>query len=80
MALANTLSALQAGVVIFDASVGGLGGCPFMPKAAGNVATERLLFMLHEIGIETGIDYDALLKAAAFAKSLKQPDTKEDTA
>ena len=80
MALANTLSALQAGVAIFDASVGGLGGCPFMPKAAGNVATERLLFMLHEMGIETGIDYDALLKAAAFAKSLKQPDTKEDTA
>ncbi len=80
MALANTLSALQAGVAIFDASVGGLGGCPFMPKAAGNVATERLLFMLHEMGIETGIDYDALLKAAAFAKSLKQPDIKEDTA
>ncbi|MFQ5684934.1 MAG: hydroxymethylglutaryl-CoA lyase [Candidatus Binatia bacterium] len=80
MALANTVSALQAGVAIFDASVGGLGGCPFMPKAAGNVATEKLLFMLHEMGIETGIDNDGLLKAAAFAKSLKHSDTKEDTA
>ncbi|MFQ5960843.1 MAG: hydroxymethylglutaryl-CoA lyase, partial [Candidatus Methylomirabilales bacterium] len=80
MALANTVSALQAGVTIFDASVGGLGGCPFMPNAAGNVATEKLLFMLHEMGIETGIDYDGLLTAAAFAKSLKQSDAVENTA
>ncbi len=79
MALANTVSALQAGVTIFDASVGGLGGCPFMPNAAGNVATEKLLFMLHEMGIETGINYDRLLKAAEFAKSLKQPDAVKNT-
>jgi hydroxymethylglutaryl-CoA lyase len=70
MALANSLAGLQAGVGIFDASVGGLGGCPFAPRAAGNVATEKLVFMLHEMGIRTGIDYDGLLKAAEFAQGL----------
>ena len=74
MALANTFAALQAGVTIFDASVGGLGGCPFTPKGAGNVATEKLLFMMHEMSIETGIDYDGLLKVAGFAQTLKQPE------
>ncbi|MCZ6624280.1 MAG: hydroxymethylglutaryl-CoA lyase [Deltaproteobacteria bacterium] len=74
MALANTFAALQAGVTIFDASVGGLGGCPFTPNGAGNVATEKLLFMMHEMSIETGIDYDGLLKVAGFAQTLKQPE------
>ncbi|MFQ5849533.1 MAG: hydroxymethylglutaryl-CoA lyase [Candidatus Binatia bacterium] len=73
MALANILAALQTGVEIFDASVGGLGGCPFTPKAAGNVATEKLLLMLHDMAIETGIDYGGLLKVAGFAQSLKHP-------
>jgi len=71
LALANTLAALQAGVDIYDASVGGLGGCPFTPKGAGNAATERLVFMFHVMGVETGIDYDALLEVAEFASSLK---------
>lgn len=70
LALANALAALQTGVEIYDASVGGLGGCPFTPQGAGNVATERLVFMLHEMGIETGIDYDALLEVAEFSQSL----------
>lgn len=61
LALANVMAALQAGVTRFDASVGGLGGCPFAPGAAGNVATEDVVFMLHEMGIETGIDVSALL-------------------
>jgi hydroxymethylglutaryl-CoA lyase len=71
LALANALAALLAGVDIYDASIGGLGGCPFTPKGAGNVATERLVFMMHEMGIETGVDYHALLEVAAVAGSLK---------
>jgi len=70
MALANAYAALQAGISIFDASVGGLGGCPFSPGAAGNVATEKLVFMLHEMGIETGINYERLLECAQVAKAL----------
>jgi hydroxymethylglutaryl-CoA lyase len=73
LALANALAALQAGVDIYDASVGGLGGCPFTPKGAGNAATERLVFMLHEMGIETGIDYSALMEVAHFARRLSPP-------
>ncbi|MGV3464189.1 MAG: hydroxymethylglutaryl-CoA lyase [Heyndrickxia sp.] len=61
LALANVVAALHAGVTRFDASVGGLGGCPFAPGAAGNVATEDIVFMLHEMGIETGLDVPALL-------------------
>jgi hydroxymethylglutaryl-CoA lyase len=72
LALANALAALQAGVDIYDASVGGLGGCPFTPTGAGNAATERLVFMLHEMGVETGIDYAALQEVAEFAGGLKQ--------
>ncbi|MBI3949672.1 MAG: hydroxymethylglutaryl-CoA lyase [Acidobacteria bacterium] len=75
LALANALAAVQAGVRIFDASVGGLGGCPFTPKGAGNVATERLVFMFHEMGIQTGIDYNGLLEVSEFARSLKQPES-----
>lgn len=64
MALANVVAGMQAGVTRFDASVGGLGGCPYAPGAAGNVATEDLVNMLHEMGIETGIDLDSLIAVA----------------
>lgn len=72
LGLANALAALQAGIDIFDTSVGGLGGCPFAPNGAGNAATEKLVFMLHEMGVETGINYQRLLEVAEFAKSLKK--------
>jgi hydroxymethylglutaryl-CoA lyase/(R)-citramalyl-CoA lyase len=58
---ANAYSALEAGATLLDASVGGLGGCPFAPKATGNVATEDLVYMLEGDGIETGVDLDALI-------------------
>lgn len=61
LALANVVAALDAGIRTFDASIGGLGGCPFAPGAAGNVATEDLVYMLSEMGIETGIDLERLL-------------------
>ncbi len=54
------------GVHVFDASVSGLGGCPYAPGAAGNVATEDLLYMLNGMGIETGVDLDRLIAAGAF--------------
>lgn len=62
MAVANVLAAWQAGVGSFDASFGGLGGCPFAPGASGNVATEELVYMFDAMGISTGIDMDALLQ------------------
>ncbi len=65
-ALANTLTALQLGVAQFDTSAGGLGGCPFAPGATGNGATEDLLYVLHGMGIETGIDLDRLRAASRF--------------
>ena len=63
-ALANVLAALEAGITTFDASAGGLGGCPFAPGAAGNLSTEDLLYMLHGLGIETGVDLDAVVRAS----------------
>jgi hydroxymethylglutaryl-CoA lyase/(R)-citramalyl-CoA lyase len=57
----NALAALEAGATLFDASVGGLGGCPFAPKATGNIATEDLVYLLEGEGVETGIDVDALV-------------------
>ncbi len=65
-ALANVLSAMQAGICRFDASVAGLGGCPYAPGATGNIATEDLVHLLHEMGIETGIDLPKLTEAARF--------------
>ena len=65
-ALANIYACLELGVHIFDASVAGLGGCPYAKGATGNVATEDVVFMLHGLGIETGIDLDALVDAGAF--------------
>lgn len=69
-ALANILTALELGVTEFDASVGGLGGCPYAPGASGNVATEEVVHMLHDMGIDTGIDLAALLEAAALAQEI----------
>jgi hydroxymethylglutaryl-CoA lyase len=69
-ALANVLTALELGITEFDASVGGLGGCPYAPGATGNVATEEVVHMLHDMGIDTGIDLDALLEAAALAEQI----------
>jgi len=65
-ALSNTLAALQLGVWNFQSSVAGLGGCPYAKGATGNVATEDLVWMLHGMGIETGIDLDALVDAGAW--------------
>jgi hydroxymethylglutaryl-CoA lyase len=66
--LANVLAALELGVADFDASVGGLGGCPYALGASGNIATEELVHMAEDMGIETGISLDALLEAAAEAE------------
>jgi len=65
-ALANILAALESGVATIDSSVAGLGGCPFAPGAAGNVASEDVLYMLNGLGIETGVDLDALVAAGQF--------------
>ncbi|WP_251551673.1 hydroxymethylglutaryl-CoA lyase [Neobacillus muris] len=70
MGQANVLAALQAGVRQFDASIGGLGGCPFAPGAAGNVATEDVVFMMNELGIETGIDLEALRLSLDLVKQM----------
>ncbi|MPZ25332.1 MAG: hydroxymethylglutaryl-CoA lyase [Micromonosporaceae bacterium] len=69
-ALANILTALELGVTEFDASVGGLGGCPYAPGATGNVATEEVVHMLHDMGIDTGIDLDTLIEVAALAQEI----------
>lgn len=69
-ALSNVLVALEYGITEFDASVGGLGGCPYAPGASGNLATEELVHMLHDMGIETGVDLDALLRVAELAETL----------
>ena len=65
-ALANVLAALPYGISTFDASAGGLGGCPYAPGAAGNLATEDLVYMLNGLGIETGVSLPALIEASAF--------------
>jgi hydroxymethylglutaryl-CoA lyase len=65
-ALANALAALQQGVSVFDASAGGLGGCPYSPGASGNVATEDLVYMLSGLGVAHGVDLAALVDASAF--------------
>ncbi|HEY2370635.1 MAG TPA: hydroxymethylglutaryl-CoA lyase [Polyangiaceae bacterium] len=69
-ALANILAGLELGIRDFDASVGGLGGCPYAPGAAGNVATEDLVYMLHGMGIKTGIDLERLVEAGRAAESI----------
>jgi len=71
-ALANTLAALEMGVWQFDTSVAGLGGCPYAKGATGNVATEDVVYMLHGMGIETGIDLDLLIDAGVFISDFLQ--------
>jgi hydroxymethylglutaryl-CoA lyase len=70
MGLANAYAALEAGVKIFETSASGIGGCPFAPGAAGNLATEDLVYMFERMGVKTGIDFEKLLDAADFAASL----------
>ncbi len=66
LGLANVFAGIQAGFEIVETSVGGLGGCPFIPKATGNVVTEDVVYMLHEMGIETGINMKKLLNAGRY--------------
>lgn len=70
LAYANIVAALQAGVTKFDSSIAGLGGCPYSPGATGNVATEKVVDLFHRMGIETGIDEQALATASEYAKRL----------
>lgn len=70
MALANAVAAMQQGIIHFDSSIAGLGGCPYAPGASGNVSTEDIVHMLSEMGIETGIDLDALLDVAKEVKQI----------
>ena len=67
---ANAYAALEAGATVLDASVGGLGGCPYAPRATGNIATEDLVYLLHGEGIETGIDLDALIAIAEWLEGI----------
>ena len=69
MAMANIVAGLQAGVRTFDGAFAGLGGCPYIPGAAGNIATEDVIHMLHEMGIKTGVD---LVKAMATARAAQE--------
>ena len=81
-ALSNTLAALELGVWNFQASVAGLGGCPYAKGATGNVSTEDLVFMLHGMGIETGIDLDKLIDAGAYISDFlgRKPNSRVATA
>ena len=75
-ALANVVAALELGIAIFDSSSGGLGGCPYAPGAAGNLATEDLLYMLHGMGIKTGASLEGVVAATSLlAGSLGHPPT-----
>lgn len=67
---ANAVAALDAGATVLDASVGGLGGCPFAPRATGNVATEDLVYLLEGDGVETGVDLDALVGVSSWLEGL----------
>ena len=81
-ALGNTLAALQIGVWQFDTSIAGLGGCPYAKGATGNVATEDVVYMLHGMGIETGIDLDKLVDAGQFISEFlgRKPNSRAATA
>lgn len=81
-ALANTLAALQMGVWNFQSSIAGLGGCPYAKGATGNVATEDLVYMLHGMGIETGVDLDLLVDAGEFISNAlsRKPNSRAATA
>jgi hydroxymethylglutaryl-CoA lyase len=75
MAAANVYAALQSGVATFDSSVSGIGGCPYSPGATGNVATEDVVYLCHELGIQTGIDLPALIDAGDFISQALKRDT-----
>lgn len=79
-ALANIYASLEMGVRVFDASVSGLGGCPYAPGALGNVATEDLLYMLSGMGIETEVDLDRLIAAGAFIRQFLGTQTQSRVA
>jgi isopropylmalate/homocitrate/citramalate synthase len=66
---ANAFAALEAGATVFDASIGGIGGCPFAPRATGNIATEDLVYLLHGEGVRTGIDLGGLVEVAEWLES-----------
>jgi isopropylmalate/homocitrate/citramalate synthase len=67
---ANALAALKAGAIVLDASVGGLGGCPYAPKATGNIATEDLVYLLEGEGVDTGVDLDALIAVSEWLEGV----------
>jgi hydroxymethylglutaryl-CoA lyase len=81
-ALSNTLAALEMGVWNFQSSIAGLGGCPYAKGATGNVATEDVVYMLHGMGIETGIDLDALVDAGQYISGHlgRKPNSRVSTA
>jgi hydroxymethylglutaryl-CoA lyase len=81
-ALANTYAALEMGVWNFQSSVAGLGGCPYAKGATGNVATEDVVYLLHGMGIETGIDLDKLVDAGQFISDFlgRKPNSRAATA
>ncbi len=70
LGLANAFAGLELGLRDFESSVGGLGGCPFAPRAVGNICTEDFVHMAHELGIKTGVDLDKLIAAAQFAQEM----------
>ena len=73
-ALANILTSLEFGVAVVDSSVAGLGGCPYAAGASGNVATEDVVYMLHGIGIDTGVDLEKLIEAGDFiSQAISRP-------
>ena len=67
---ANAYAAIDAGATVLDASVGGIGGCPFAPRATGNIATEDLVYLLHGEGVETGVDLEALIAVASWLEGI----------
>jgi len=69
-ALVNVLAGLEAGITTFDASIGGMGGCPYAPGAAGNLATEDLVYLLHSLGIATGVDLEKLITCGHLAETI----------
>jgi hydroxymethylglutaryl-CoA lyase len=70
LGLANALKAYETGIRIFDAAVGGLGGCPFAPGASGNIATEDIVFMFNQMGVETGVHLEKLLDATQYLQDI----------
>jgi hydroxymethylglutaryl-CoA lyase len=78
MAIANIFASLQAGVAVFDASVAGLGGCPYAAGASGNVATEDVVWLMRGLGIDTGLDLDKLVATGAWisAQLGREPNSK----